>query len=165
MSNEARRFLPKILGYTALWSIFALLLFIFLRYRYTKLYSKEKYEILITSVSKWRLPAADPCQYFVSGDPVTSEGNFARVIFYCDKQRQAVSSLDLTVLPQDSYAALLTETGRINGFSATEIIEKWKCFDDHEGIKNFSEKVKVRSKVECFSGYSDQEIDSFYEKN
>ena len=168
MSKEARIFLPKILWYIATWTVVAVFLFVFLRYRYHKLYSAEKYEALITSVSKRRIPAADPCQYSIFGDPITSEGIFAKVIFYCDKKTVAVNSLDLTVLPSDSYTALLAETGRINGFSVEPMLGSesgWKCFDDHIRISDFGVKIKVRSKVECFDNYSEAEIKAFYAKN
>lgn len=174
MSKEAKLYLPQILWYIAIWSVVATCLFFLLRYRYPRLYTKEKYEYLISTVSRSRQKAVDPCQFSIFGDPVTSEGNFAKVTFYCDKNKVANNSMDLTVLPENSYSALLKETARINGFSAEMIIKPpssngfdeimWKCFDDQERITNFFEKVKIRSRVECFNNYSDAEIRAFYEK-
>ncbi len=169
MSNETEEYLRQILWYTAIWSIIAVSLFIFLRWRNSRLYTRERYEYLITTVSDWRQKAADPCQFSIFGDPVTSEGIFARVTFYCGKNKVANNSMDLTVLSENNYAALLRETARINGFSAEEMINtkdgSWKCFDDHDRINNLLEKVKVRSRVECFYDYSETEIRDFYAKN
>lgn len=152
MSKEAQQFLSQILWYIALWSVLAILLFVGGRYRYRKLYSKEKYEELILTVSKLRLPAIDPCQYFINGDPVTSEGNFAKVIFYCGAQRSAVNSVDLTVLKHNSYSELLRETARINGFPVEPILDgpDWRCFDDEVVLRDFDQEIKVRSRIECF---------------
>lgn len=152
MSRAEAKIRNQIGWYIVIWIATASLLFVILRSRYRKLYSDEKYEALITTVSKRRLPAADPCQYFINGDPVTSEGNFAKVIFYCDARRSAVNSVDLTVLKHNSYRELLTETARINGFPVEPILDgpNWRCFDDEEGIADFGQEIKVRSRVECF---------------
>src|SRR3972149_8940959 len=113
MSKEARVFLPQILWYSAIWLVVAGALFFLLRYRRATLYSKEKYEALLTTVSAKRQKATDPCQFFIAGDPVNANGNFARAIFYCDKQRKAVSTLDLYVLTTPDSRSMLEEVGRI----------------------------------------------------
>lgn len=164
MSKEARQFLPQILWYIAIWLVAAVLLFFGLRYRWHQLYSDSKYEELVSAVSTSRRAAVDPCQFYIFGDPVTSGNNFAKAIFYCDKQRRAVNTLDLSVLAMPNYRELLREVGRINGFSTDEIIKEdhWKCFDDHERILNFSDKIKLKSRVECFFDYTDAEIRTLY---
>jgi len=167
MSKEARVFLPQILWYSAIWLVVASALFLILRYRRSRLYSKEKYEALIVTISDKRQKATDPCQFFIAGDPPNAEGNFAKAIFYCDKQRKAVSTLDLSVLTTPDYRSMLEEVGRINGFSTEEIVKdgSWKCFDDHERILDFSDKIKLKSRVECFFNFSDGEIKTLYAEN
>lgn len=167
MSKEARVFLPQILWYSAIWVVIASALFFLLRYRRSTLYSKEKYEILLTAVSERRQKVADPCQFFIAGDPPNAESNFAKAIFYCDKKHKAVNTLDLSVLATGNYRELIREVGRINGFSTDEIIKEgpWKCFDDHERILNFSDKIKLKSRVECFFNFTDGEIRTLYAEN
>lgn len=167
MSKEARWFLPQILWYIAIWLAAASLLFFILRYRQSVLFSKEKYETLITAVSERRQKAVDPCQFFIWGDPPNAEGGFAKVIFYCDKQRRAVNSLDLSIMATPNYRELIREVGRINGFPADVIIEggSWKCFADHERIVNFSDEIKLRVRVECFFNFTDAEIKTLYAEN
>ena len=167
MSKEARQFLPQILWYIAIWSVIASALFFLLRYRRSVLFSQEKYEALLTTVSGKRQKAADPCQFFIAGDPVTSGNNFAKVIFYCDEERKAVNSLDLSVLTTANYRELLREVGRINGFPTDEMVEEgpWKCFADHERITNFFDKIKLKSRVECFFDFTDGKIRTLYAEN
>jgi len=167
MSKEARVFLPQILWYSAIWLVVASALFLILRYRRSRLYSKEKYEALIVTISEKRQKATDPCQFFIAGDPPNAEGNFAKAIFYCDKEHKAVNTLDLSVLATGNYRELIREVGRINGFSSAEIVEgnQWKCFDDHERVLNFSDKIKLKSRVECFFNFSDGEIKTLYAQN
>lgn len=157
MAKETDGYLRQILWYIAIWSVMAVSLFIFLRWRKSQMYTSEKYEYLISTVSRWRQKAVDPCQFSIFGDPVTSEGIFARVTFYCGRDKVANNSMDLTVLPVNNYAALLRETARVNGFSVEGMINikdgDWKCFDDGDRIDNFLEKIKVRSRVECFYNY------------
>src|SRR3990167_1556510 len=156
MSKEARVFLPQILWYSAIWLVVASSLFLILRYRRSRLYSKEKYEALIVTISEKRQKATDPCQFFIAGDPPNAEGNFAKAIFYCDKQRKAVSTLDLSVLTTTDYRSMLEEVVKDGS---------WKCFDDHERILDFSDKIKLKSRVECFFNFSDGEIKTLYAEN
>jgi len=167
MSKEARVFLAQILWYSAIWLVAVGAIFLLLRYRRSRLYSREKYEALVMTVSEKRSKAADPCQFFIAGDPPNAEGNFAKVIFYCDKQRRAVNSFDLSVLATPNYRELVREVGRINGFSTEEIVKdgSWKCFADHERISNFLDKIKLKSRVECFFNFTDGEIKTLYAEN
>ena len=167
MSKEARVFLAQILWYSAIWLVVAGALFFLLRYRRSTLYSKEKYEALLTTVSEKRQKATDPCQFFIAGDPPNAEGNFAKAIFYCGKEHKAVNTLDLSVLATPNYRELIREVGRINGFSTEEIVKdgSWKCFDDHERILDFSDKIKLKSRVECFYNFTDGEIKTLYAEN
>ncbi len=167
MSKEARDFFPQILWYISIWVVATSALFFLLRYRQSILFSEEKYESLITTVSGKRQKAGDPCQFFIAGDPPNAEGNFAKAIFYCDKEHRAVNTLDLSVLTTPNYRELIREVGRINGFSTNEIVKdgSWKCFDDHERILDFSDKIKLKSRVECFFNFSDGEVKTFYAQN
>jgi len=150
-------------------------MYFFLKWHYRNRFSEALYEEMLTTTSDRRPLVDSPCLYSIYGDPAAAEGNFSRVYFYCAKEGRATNSVDLQVLREKTYKALLTELARINGFRISfpgdgEVIlgdlgdKKWQCFVDGKKIMNFGSMIQPKATVECFYDYSAQEIRTHYEK-
>jgi hypothetical protein len=153
------------------WLVVTGLMVMFLRIHKNS-YREEKYERMVTETSQLR-KVAGPCDRAILGDPVTAGDNFIKVFFHCGKDREATNSIDLQAVNVENYYELIEEVGRINGFEVKRKVDneiklgdyddEWRCFVDGEYIDDFDEEIKVKSRVECFTGYSNKDIEEYYE--
>lgn len=175
MPKTGRKFLRNILIYLTVWGLLTGLMFDFLRWHYGRNFSEALYEEMLMATSARRPLVASPCLYAIYGDPATAEENFSRVYFYCSKGERATNSVDLQVLREKSYRALLTELARINGFKVSFPNESevvlgelggltWECYVDGKKITDFSATIQPKATVECFYGYSVSDIKEHYAK-
>lgn len=153
------------------WLVVTGLMVMFLRIHKNS-YREEKYERMVTETSQLR-KVAGPCDRAILGDPVTAGDNFIKVFFHCGKDREATNSIDLQAVNVENYYELIEEVGRINGFEVKRKVDneiklgdnddEWQCFVDGEYIDNLDEKIKVKSRVECFTDYNNDDIRTYYE--
>lgn len=170
MSDEKWWRLLKIIGFV--WLLVVGIMVVSLK-SHKRTYSEGEYERMVVETSHLRR-VFSPCHRAIFGDPVTAGDNFIKVFFHCGKTQEATNSIDLQAVRVSNYYELLEETGRINGFLVErkgknevklgDSDDEWQCFVDGEYIAELDEKIKVKSRVECFTGYSDVEIKEYYEE-
>lgn len=126
----------------------------YLKSRKEKLYSRERYESLITAQGKWRDKTEDLCQYYIHGDPKAAGKEIVRVNIWCSADKKVANNLWYEALPGREFGQVIAEYARIVGFDPQILLEKnsmWKCYVNRVLVTDIKQRLENMSEIDCLA--------------
>lgn len=157
--------------------LLATLLNLFIRSYSSANYTDQKKEDLLSAPSQFRSLNNDPCANSIYGDPGGVADNYIKINLHCSKDSGSTNTLDLKSISPDTYLGALYLLANINAFEAGIIPERvdklgslkaenneWRCFTGIESeVRDFNQKLKSPTTLNCFYNFPDEEVKNYYE--